>query len=117
MSFATLPSAQGAMSIVPERRSIVHLTFGLMALMFAGALGFGGFIEDATSRWALQAIGGTLLAGALVAWVHTIRNPARLEITPDSITLARGARPEMSGPDMNTIFRERRVPEFRLNPR
>lgn len=92
MASATLPSSRGAMSIVPERRSIVHLTFGLMALVFAGTVGFARFIEDPTSRWALQAIGGVLLVGVLVAWVYTVRNPARLEITPDSITLARGAR-------------------------
>lgn len=95
MSPATLASSQGTMSIVPERRSIVHLTFGLMALVFAATLGLAGFVEDAASRWALEAIGGILLAGVLIAWIHTIRNPARLEVTPESITLARGARPNL----------------------
>lgn len=92
MSSATLASARGGVSIVPERRSIVHLTFGSMALVFAGAVWFGASIEDALSRTALQGIGGILLAGTLVAWIHTIRNPGRLEVTRDSITLARGGR-------------------------
>jgi hypothetical protein len=95
MSSSTPFASSSAVSIVPERRFVVRVTFGLMALIFAGALGLGAFIEDAISRRAIQAISACLLAAILVAWVHTIRNPARLEITPGSITLARGARPNL----------------------
>lgn len=79
--------AAGFPIVVAEKKSSVHVLGGLLSVAFTLALIRGHFGADTdTGRVVGDVIFGLLAAGSIAGWIWFIRHPARLEITPETIS-------------------------------
>lgn len=80
--------------VVEQSRTNVNVLWGFLSIAFALALwrGHQG-AETGAGRWVIDVIFGVALIATVTAWVASYRHPARLEISPDVITLSHHGKP------------------------
>ena len=79
--------------VVTESRGSRNFLWGFLTVAFASTfVAINVLAETTGGRVAGGALFGLLLIGSVAAWVWSVRNPGRLEITPDEIVFTHGHR-------------------------